>query len=344
MEKPVALCLCLLLLAGCAASTLPGEPSPSPSEPTASPSPPDTPAQPSPSPSDPKDDVKGEVDLDAILQSFAAKTAEGFTPRAGFDKKQEGVAYGETAELEYYSNTTGATRKCIVYTPPGYDPSRTYPVLYLLHGIGGIHTEWLGGEPNNILSNLLAEGDAPPMIAVLPNIRAKQNDGVGGDIFGAESIAAFDNFINDLRDDLMPFIRENYSVSDKREETAVAGLSMGGREALFIAVSMPETFGFAGAFCPAPGLMSSNLGIPGQLDPSDMTLPEKYKRDMFILINAGNQDTVVGDSPLNYSGAFAANGVEHAYYSIDGGHGFDVWKNGLYWFAGCIFKRAESGN
>jgi predicted alpha/beta superfamily hydrolase len=162
-----------------------------------------------------------------------------------------------------------------VYTPPGYDAAETYPVLYLLHGIGGNHTEWLGGEPNNVLSNLLALGEAPPMIAVIPNVRAMKDDGYQSDMFSAENIAAFDNFINDLRDDLMPFIKENYSVSDKREETAIAGLSMGGREALFIGVSMPETFGYVGAFCPAPGLMGVNLGFAGQLTPEEMTLPEK---------------------------------------------------------------------
>jgi enterochelin esterase-like enzyme len=113
---------------------------------------------------------------------------------------------------------------------------------------------------------------------------------------------------------------------------------MGGRETLFIVVSLPEVFGYAGAFCPAPGLMEVNLGYPAQLAPEEMTLPEEYKDDTFILINAGNQDTVVGDNPLNYSAAFTANGVEHAFYSINGGHSFDVWKNGLYWFARCIFN------
>jgi enterochelin esterase-like enzyme len=211
-------------------------------------------------------------------------------------------------------------------------------VLYLLHGIGGTHSEWLGGEPNNVLSNLLAEGEAVPMIVVFPNVRAMKNDSARGNMFSAENFAAFDNFINDLRDDLMPFIKENYSISDKRQESAIAGLSMGGRESLFIAVSMPETFAFVGAFCPAPGLMEANLGFPSQLEPAELTLPEKYRHDTFILINTGNQDTVVGDNPLKYSEAFAANGIEHVFYSMDGGHSFDVWKNGLYWFTRCIFR------
>jgi enterochelin esterase-like enzyme len=136
----------------------------------------------------------------------------------------------------------------------------------------------------------------------------------------------------------MPFINETYSVSQLREENAIAGLSMGGREALFIGVSMPETFAYVGAFCPAPGLMNENLGIPGQITPEEMTLPDEFKNNTFIFINTGNQDGVVGNNPINYSNAFRQNGVENVFYSIDGGHDFRVWMNGLYFFVKSIFQ------
>jgi len=258
-----------------------------------------------------------------------------FTTPDGFDKKQDGVEYGELTEVEYFSKTTDNTRKCNVYTPPNYDKNKTYPVLYLLHGIGGTHTEWNGGKPNEVLSNLIASGELPPIIAVIPNVRARKDDSPSGDIYGADNIAAFDNFINDLRDDLMPFIKENYPVSDKRSETAIAGLSMGGRESLFIGASMPDTFGYIGAFCPAPGLVGENLGIQAQMKPEELTLPDEYKDGTFVLINAGNNDNVVGDNPLTYSKTLTDNGVKNFYYSIDGGHEFKVWKNGLYYFAKC---------
>jgi len=206
---------------------------------------------------------------------------KNYIPPEGFDQKHDGAGYGEMTEVEYYSNTTGNTRKCYVYTPPNYDPIKTYPLLYLLHGIGGTHSEWLSGSPNELLSNLIASGEAPPTIA---------------------------------------------------------GLSMGGREALFIGVSMPEVFGYIGAFCPAPELVAPNLDLPGQITPAKMTLPDEFKNNTFILINAGNQDGVVGDSPLNYSKAFGDNGIRYVYYSIDGGHDFGVWKNGLYYFAKFILN------
>lgn len=263
---------------------------------------------------------------------------EDYGTPAGFDKKSEETAYGEMKQVEYYSETTGATRKCFVFTPPGYDPDKTYPVLYLLHGIGGTHTEWLGGAPNEVLSNLIASGEAVPMILVIPNVRAMKNDNLPSEMLGQENIDAFDNFINDLRDDLMPFINENYPVSEKREETAIAGLSMGGRESLFIGVSMPDVFGYIGAFSPAPGLLPfSNLNYPGQLNADEMTLPEKYKNNTFMFICNGNQDGVVNNIPFEYHQALVDNGINHVYYTIDGGHDFGVWKNGLYHFIKSIF-------
>jgi enterochelin esterase-like enzyme len=112
---------------------------------------------------------------------------------------------------------------------------------------------------------------------------------------------------------------------------------MGGREALVIGISMPDVFGFIGAFSPAPGLLSfEEMSFPGQLAASEMTLPDGYKDNTFIMINNGNQDGVVNDVPFQYHNALSDNGIRHAYYTIDGGHDFGVWKNGLYYFTKCI--------
>jgi len=274
--------------------------------------------------------------------------SETFVPPEGFDAKKDGIAYGTLTEVEYFSTTTGADRKCFVYTPNGYDPRLTYPVLYLLHGIGGTHTEWLNGNPNEILSNLIVLGEAVPMIAVIPNVRAMKDDRLPPKVFSYENLDAFDNFINDLRSDLMPFISANYSVSQKREECAIAGLSMGGRESLFIGFSLPDVFGYIGAFSPAPGLLpntgslpGSDESFPGQLKLNEFTLPDNFKAKTFILICNGNQDGLIHDVPSLYHKALEDNGTRHVYYKIDGGHDFGVWKNGLYYFAKCVFKKQE---
>jgi enterochelin esterase-like enzyme len=262
-----------------------------------------------------------------VFMARRKKEVDIYDAPSGFDSKINGAVYGNLEEKTYPSKTTGATRKCYVYTPPKYDPAKTYPVMYLLHGIGGIHTEWFGGNPNEILSNLINSGNAKPMIVVMPNVRAKKNDADMSDMYGPENVNAFHNFINDLRDDLMPFIKNNYPVSDERNKRAIAGLSMGGMESINIGISMPETFGYIGAFSSAPSL---------PLTPAQMTLPVQYKNNTFIMICCGLGDGLLSFSQ-NYNKQLADNGVKTTYYEIPGGHDFVVWKNGLYNFARRIF-------
>ncbi|MCL2373564.1 MAG: alpha/beta hydrolase-fold protein [Defluviitaleaceae bacterium] len=264
----------------------------------------------------------------------------GYQTPTNFDLRQEDGIYGELKEHEYFSKTTDALRKCFVYTPPGYNPQQTYPVMYLLHGIGGTHIEWLQGRPNEVLSHLITAGEAVPMIAVIPNVRASKDDSVPAAVFSMPNALAFDNFINDLRDDLMPFISKNYNVSSAREGNAIAGLSMGGREALFISFKMPETFGYVGAFSPAPGLLAGktpHMDFPGQVTEAEMTMPDEYKNTT-ILINNGQEEPMFDELAKKYCAALETNGLKPEYYNTAGGHDFRVWKNGLYHFARRAFK------
>lgn len=261
---------------------------------------------------------------------------EDLNPPEGFDDKRDGVVYGKMEYCTYPSETTGMERKCFVILPADYDESKTYPVLYLLHGIGGDHSEWLGGRPDVIIGNLAAEGQAKDMIVVIPNVRARANDTANpSDIYTSAHFAAFDNFINDLKNDLMPFIHSRYSVATGPENTAIAGLSMGGRESLYIGLSMPETFGYIGAFTPAPGVLPYNVE-KGMFTPDTLKAADGYTP--FILINAGDSDGVVGSWPETYSNTLTANGTKNIFYVTEGGHDFTVWRHGLYNFVKRIFK------
>ena len=103
---------------------------------------------------------------------------------AGYNAKRDGIPHGTMTMIEYDSKTVGTRRKMLVYTPPGYTTSRKYPVLYLLHGIGGDETEWQRfTQPENILDNLIADGKAVPMIVALPNGRAEVDDHPTGNMF-----------------------------------------------------------------------------------------------------------------------------------------------------------------
>ena len=268
-----------------------------------------------------------------------------YTTPQGFDEMSAACDGWTRQTVTYPSKTTGADRLCHVILPAGYSAEKTYPVLYLLHGIGGDHNEWLGGNPLEVVGNLVAQGEATEMIVVIPNVRAMKEDTIPQEVFGPVNIAAFDNFINDLRDDLMPFIKANYSIRTDREGTAIAGLSMGGRESLFIGFSMPETFGYIGAFSPAPGLLPLTFpgavdrpAFPGQFTEDDLRVKEGTPAPLFLMMCNGEQDEIVKFCTAGYEAALCKNGVEHLYYTMPGGHDFTVWKNGLYQYAKRIFK------
>ena len=85
----------------------------------------------------------------------------------GYDVEKSNVEHGTIQVLEYKSTTVGTNRLVTVYLPPKYDASKKYPVLYLLHGIGGDHQEWMQGVPNVIMDNLYSQNRAVPMIIVI---------------------------------------------------------------------------------------------------------------------------------------------------------------------------------
>lgn len=165
--------------------------------------------------------------------------------------------------LSYYSSITLSKRKLNVILPYEYNDEKEYPVLYLLHGIGGDENEWKGAGLEYMISNLLAEHKIKEFIIVLPNVRTRAEDkGNPEDIFTLEHFRAFDIFREELEENIMPFIEESFKTKKGRENTAIAGFSMGGREALYIGLTRPEAFGYIGAFSSAYGIFSyTNHGI-----------------------------------------------------------------------------------
>src|SRR5204863_8462264 len=129
--------------------------------------------------------------------------------------------------VEYNSTTVGVKRRAQVYTPPGYSKDQKYPVLYLLHGIGGDENEWSrGGVSDVILDNLYADKKLVPMIVVMPNGRAAK-DVTARSGFGQQG-PAFGAFEKELLTDLIPFVEKTYPANADREQRALAGLWLGG--------------------------------------------------------------------------------------------------------------------
>lgn len=120
-------------------------------------------------------------------------------------------------------------------------PAEKYPVLYLCHGGNGDEGDWISGKPDVILGNLIAKDEAKPMIMVLVNCRARMNDGANpSDSLSQAHMDAWTNFLFELQADIMPYMEENYPILTGRENTGICGLSMGGRESLYIGFKIPE--------------------------------------------------------------------------------------------------------
>lgn len=249
---------------------------------------------------------------------------------AGFDEKKEDIVRGEVRSVMYYSNTVGTNRTANIYTPPGYSEDKKYPVLYLLHGIGGDEREWLDhGRPDVIFDNLYHEGKLTPMIVVLPNGRAMNDDRPGDNIFSPERVQAFSDFERDLLDDLIPFIEETYPAYSDREHRALAGLSMGGGQSLNFGLGNLDTFSWVGAFSPAP-----NTRVAEELVPEPGKLNEKLN---LLWISCGEEDNLLHVTVRTHE-YLEANDVKHIYYLEPGEHDFEVWRNDLYLFSQLLFK------
>lgn len=255
---------------------------------------------------------------------------------AGFDLAKENIAHGKIDSITYPSKTVGTDRKLLVYTPPGYTKSKKYPVLYLLHGIGGDEKEWFtGGKPHIILDNLYAEGKIEPMIVVLPNGRAMKDDRATGNIMAPDKVQAFATFEKDLLNDLIPFIETNYSALTDREHRAIAGLSMGGGQSLNFGLGNLDKFAWIGGFSSAP-----NTKAPEELLPDMAAAKQKIK---LLYMSCGASDGLIRFSTRLHDYA-KKNGLPHIYFIEPGVHDFKVWKNGLYMFSQLLFKPVDTSS
>jgi enterochelin esterase-like enzyme len=253
----------------------------------------------------------------------------------GFDVLRDSIAHGKIDTITYRSKTVDTLRRALIYTPPGYSKKNKYPVLYLLHGIGGDEKEWLndGGRPQMILDNLYAEGKIKPMIVVLPNGRAIKDDRRGGNIMAPDKVQGFAVFEKDLLNDLIPFIEKKYPVIADREHRAIAGLSMGGGQSLNFGLGNLDKFAWIGGFSSAP-----NTKPPAELIPDVNAAREKIK---LLFISCGASDGLLSFSKRTHD-YLQKNNVPHIYFIEPGFHDFKIWKNGLFMFSQLIFKPVDT--
>ena len=256
--------------------------------------------------------------------------------QAGFDVEKAGIAQGKIETVTYNSKTVGTKRKALVYTPPGFSKSKKYPVLYLLHGIGGDELEWFNnGKPQIILDNLYAEGKLTPMIVVLPNGRAIKDDRATGNIMAPDKVEGFAIFEKDLLNDLVPFIEKTYPVIKNRESRAIAGLSMGGGQSLNFGLGNLDKFAWVGGFSSAPNTKAPEVLVPN---------PEATTQQLKLLwISCGDNDNLMSFSERTHL-YLQQHRIPHIFYVEPGGHDFNVWKNDLYLFSQLLFKPVDTSS
>ena len=172
--------------------------------------------------------------------------------------KVNNVPHGTVSKIWYDSPTAGTTRRCTVYTPAGYETSREkYPVLYLLHGMGGDEQAWSElGRAVQILDNLIAEGKAKPMIVVMPNGNISQvacpgETPKGFKVPTMQLPKTMDGYFEQAFPDLMKFVERTFRTQNDKAHRAIAGLSMGGFHSLYLSINHPDTFDYIGLFSAA---------------------------------------------------------------------------------------------
>ncbi len=246
-----------------------------------------------------------------------------------------GVKYGTYKRETIYSDVCKRNKSFHVLLPAGYTPEKKYPVLYVLHGYGG--DEFTMTEMGDaslrirfIVGNAIAAGEAEDMIVVFPDVYASATqDKCSG--MDAANNAAYDNFINLLVKEIMPFMEKNYSIKTGPENTAITGGSMGGRESLYIGFKRPDLFGYIGAMCPAPGV------APGMISENDFRFGGQ--KPYLLMITGGTDDTVVYNTPGTYHDLLAKNGVDHVWHLVQGGdHVGRSIRPHMYTFVRYLFK------
>lgn len=256
------------------------------------------------------------------------------------------VPHGTVSKIWYNSPTAGLKRRLTVYTPAGYETSKEkYPVLYLLHGIGGDENAWSElGRAAQILDNLIAAGKAKPMIVVMTNGNISQEAAPGEtpNGFTVPTLMlpkTMDGNFELAFPDVIKFVESNYRVKADKNDRAIAGLSMGGCHSLYISANYPDTFGYVGLFSAAINKQQKS-GVESErvYDDLDGKLAKLFAaKPKLYWIGIGKTDFLYKDN-ADFRVKLTAKGYPFTYMETEGGHIWRNWRIYLTEFAQKLFK------
>ena len=267
-------------------------------------------------------------------QSLTHSSSLYDVPGADFTEYRAGIAHGAVSAVYYDSSATGGQRRMHVYTPPGYEiGTARLPVLYLLHGGGDSDDSWSTvGRAGAILDNLIAAGKAVPMIVVMPaghistDFRLTPGVRMGHDAFN-----------EDLTNVVLPFVDAHYRTVADRNHRAIAGLSMGGLQALNIALDDSADFAYVGIF-------SSGWFPNTQKDEEDTDVKQfraSGKPFLLFWVNAGQYDIARQNSDATVA-ILRKAGISVEQHQSGGFHAWNNWRDYLNQFAPLLFEKGSA--
>jgi len=257
--------------------------------------------------------------------------------------KVNNVAHGTVSRRWYNSPTLNMTRRMTVYTPAGYEAgNKKYPVLYLLHGMGGDEEAWIAlGRTAQILDNLIAQGKVTPMIVVMTNGNVSQEAAPGESALGfykptMQLPKTMEGAMETSFPDVVKFIDSNYRTVNTKAGRAIAGLSMGGFHSLHISKQYPDMFDYVGLFSAA---IQPNKDVKSPIyDDLDAKLKTQFsKNPKLYWIAIGNSDFLYKANE-DYRKLLDKGGYKYTYYESTEGHIWKNWRIYLTEFTPLLFK------
>ena len=253
------------------------------------------------------------------------------------------MPHGSLSKVWYHSEKLNADRRITVYTPAGYETNgQKYPVLYLLHGMGGDEDSWSTlGRAAQILDNLIVQGKAKPMIVVMTNgnsdLQAAWGESPTGYVTPTiELPKTTDGSFEKAFPEVVTFVDKAYRTIAKKESRAIAGLSMGGFHSMQISKEYPTLFNYIGLF-------SASARFKGRKDSHiyencEAKIKTQFAQKPALYWIAIGKDDFLYEENQKFRSFLDANGFQYTYVESEGGHIWRNWRNYLCQFLPLIFK------
>lgn len=249
------------------------------------------------------------------------------------------VAHGTVARV--WCDAGDRSRRMSVYTPAGYESGKgRYPVLYLLHGMGGDEEAWLAtGRMAEIMDNLIAQGKAEPMIVVMTNGCTKHVAAPGYSHEGMwvpYGSGSMDGSFESLFPEVVEWVDKHYRTIARKSSRAICGLSMGGFHSMQISKEYPELFDYVGLFSAAIFRGDNNIALYDNLE--EKLAAQFAAAPQLYWIAIGASDFLYEDN-VRFRALLDSKGYPYTYVESEGGHVWRNWRCYLSEFVPQLFKR-----